>query len=82
MTVQKYVVGIVSKLKDSISYYKECEIEIAQVETVNKYHQTGILLHLLPETSADIVLTNFSVDNLDKAIGSKKVVEWFIWANL
>ena len=72
MTGQNHIVYIINKLDHRVSYYRTCEIETAQVETANKYHQSGILLPLLPETPDDIALTYFWVDNLDKKIDSEE----------
>ena len=78
MTGQQHAVDTVIKLDHSIRYYSTYEIETAEVESANKYHQSGILLPLLLETPDDIVLTYYHVFRLiicTKKKTAKKVFE-------
>lgn len=71
MTGQRHVDSI-NKLDHSLSYYNTCEIETAQAETENRYHQSQILLPLQPETPDNIVLIYFWVDNFGEKIDHEK----------
>ena len=68
ISCQKNVVDIINKLGHCISYSLTCDIETAQAEIALEKSKQTTLLPVKPNTTHQIVLTYFWVDNFDMNI--------------